>query len=172
MSAISSLLNIAAFRSLTVGLVACQLGSVVGSSFSWLVPMLLIDSAVGDCKQNVLELCAPGDASGELGMLEGWVMSRLSRWLSNALLCGGDISTSLLTASREKLNYAKLFTLAETDVRLTFLTVDPVRLRIGHVGRFRVSFHLRNLRVQIRHGHYLMKNLKLSMFCTILMKNQ
>jgi hypothetical protein len=29
-------------------------------------------------------------------MLDGWVMS-ISRWLSKALLWGGDMSTSLLT---------------------------------------------------------------------------
>jgi hypothetical protein len=71
MSAINSLLNIAAFLSLTVGLVACQLGSVVGSSPSLFGLTLLGEIDEGDCKQKVVEFCAPGDASGELGMLDG-----------------------------------------------------------------------------------------------------
>lgn len=78
-SAISSLLNIAALRSLTVGFVACQLGSVVGSSPSWLELMLLTDNADGDCRQNDDELCPLGDAKGELGMLDGWVINIFSR---------------------------------------------------------------------------------------------
>lgn len=77
MSAINSLLNIAAFRSLTVGFVACQLGSVVGSSLSLF--RLPSESPDGDCKQNVVKFCAPGDARGELGMLDGCVINRLSR---------------------------------------------------------------------------------------------
>lgn len=101
MSAINSLLNIAALRSRTVGFVACQLGSVVGSSDSWLDAMLLIEAVDGDCKQNEAEPCPLGDASGELGTLDGCVISILSRWLSNALLCGGDISTSLFTVARD-----------------------------------------------------------------------
>lgn len=65
--------------------------------------MLVTDSADGDCRQKEVELCPLGDANGELGMELGCVISMLSRWLSNALLCGGDISTSLLTVKEIKI---------------------------------------------------------------------
>lgn len=79
MSAINSLLNIAAFRSLTVGFVACQLGSVVGSFVSWLEVMWFTETADGECKQNEVELCPLGEPKGELGMLDGCVINILSR---------------------------------------------------------------------------------------------
>lgn len=48
-----------------------------------------------DCRQNEVELRAPGEANGELGKLLGCVISILSLCISE-LLCGGDISTELL----------------------------------------------------------------------------
>lgn len=59
MSDINSLLNIAAFRSRTVDLVACQLGS----------PVSMVKIVFGIV--NDVELCAPGDVSGDDGMLDG-----------------------------------------------------------------------------------------------------
>lgn len=58
-SDMSSLLNIAAFRSRTVGLVACQFGS----------PVSMVNIVFGIV--NDVELCAPGDVSGDDGMLDG-----------------------------------------------------------------------------------------------------
>lgn len=95
-SAIKSLLNMAALRSRTVGFVACQFGSAVTSVVSMNECVLLLDV---DCKQKDVELNAPGEAKGELGMLEGCVISILSRCVSDELLCGGDISTPLLIVS-------------------------------------------------------------------------
>lgn len=117
--------------------------------------MLLIDASDGDCKQNEEEPCPLGEANGELGMLDGCVISMLSRWLSNALLCGGDISTSLFTVAKDEKVFfyyfsKQFFSSSRRDTQrkaqflITFLTVDPVRLRKRHVGRLRVPFHLSN----------------------------
>lgn len=59
MSDMSSLLNMAAFRSRTVGLVACQFGS----------PVSMVKIVFGIV--NDVELWAPGDVSGDDGMLDG-----------------------------------------------------------------------------------------------------
>lgn len=131
----------------------------------------MTDSADGDCRQKEVELCPLGDANGELGMELGCVISMLSRWLSNALLCGGDISTSLLTVKEIKI-WKKISHSSDNKnlifaFSITFLTVDPVRLREWHVGRLGIPFHLRNFGIEIRHGHYLIKNLKLSIFCEL-----
>jgi hypothetical protein len=72
MSAISSLLNIAAFLSLTVGLEACQLGSMV----DWPGQVKLKDVLV-----------KLGDARGDVGALAGCVICIVSRW---EMLWGGD----------------------------------------------------------------------------------
>lgn len=69
----------AAFRSRTVGFVACQLGSVVS----------MMDVVFDDGMVNEVELRAPGDASGDEGALHGWVTCMLSRNIKG-LLCGGD----------------------------------------------------------------------------------
>jgi hypothetical protein len=72
MSAISSLLNIAAFLSLTVGLEACQLGSTV----DWPGQVKLKDVLV-----------KLGDASGDVGALAGCVICIASRC---EMLWGGE----------------------------------------------------------------------------------
>lgn len=63
MSAISSLLNMAAFLSLTLALLACQLGSIV------LIP-------AGDVVRVkvVVEVAGLGDASGDTGAEAGCVI--------------------------------------------------------------------------------------------------
>lgn len=74
----SSLLNMAALRSRTVGLVACQFGSPVS-----MVNMVLFGIV------NDVELWAPGDVNGDDGMLDGCVTCIFSRCICE-LLCGGD----------------------------------------------------------------------------------
>lgn len=77
-SDISSLLNMAAFRSRTVGLVACQFGS----------PVSMMNMALFGIVNDV-ELWAPGDVNGDDGMLDGCVTCIFSRCIWE-LLCGGD----------------------------------------------------------------------------------
>lgn len=77
-SDISSLLNMAAFRSRTVGLVACQFGS----------PVSMVNMALFGIVNDV-ELWAPGDVNGDDGMLDGCVTCIFSRCIWE-LLCGGD----------------------------------------------------------------------------------
>lgn len=91
-SDISSLLNIAAFRSRTVGLVACQFGS----------PVSIANIVFGSV--NDVELCAPGDVNGDDGMLDGWVTCMFSRCICE-LLCGGDSNKwPLFNDSTETIN--------------------------------------------------------------------
>lgn len=76
-SDISSLLNIAAFRSRTVDFVACQFGS----------PVSIVNKLFGIV--NDVELWAPGDINGDDGILDGcvtWIFSRCTC----ELICGGD----------------------------------------------------------------------------------
>lgn len=74
-SDISSLLNMAPLRSRTVGLVACQFGS----------PVSIVNMLFG--MVNDVELCAPGDVSGDDGILDGWVTCISSRCVWR-LCCG------------------------------------------------------------------------------------
>lgn len=110
MSAIKSLLNMAALRSRTDDLVACQLGSPVSMGLNvplWVeqlpaaLPLLdplvllllnpLAPPLIPVGIQNDVELRAPGEASGEDGALHGCVTCMLfSRCTRAALLCGGD----------------------------------------------------------------------------------
>lgn len=74
MSAIKSLLNMAAFRSRTVLLVACQFGSPVSAAvvlvMTLLPPLLVLLTPVG--RQNEVELRAPGEVMvGDDGALQG-----------------------------------------------------------------------------------------------------
>lgn len=66
-SDISSLLNMAALRSRTVGFVACQFGS----------PVSMVNIVFG--MVNEMELCAPGDVIGDDGILDGCVTCMSSR---------------------------------------------------------------------------------------------
>lgn len=72
-SAMSSLLNIAALRSLTEGLLACQLGSNVVCGFG--------------LHKLKFVLVMPGLDNGELFADAGWVICVLSLC---EILCGGD----------------------------------------------------------------------------------
>lgn len=69
----------AAFRSRTVGFVACQFGS----------PVSMVNIVFGIV--NEVELCAPGDVNGDDGTLDGCVTCIFSRCMCE-LLCGGDNS--------------------------------------------------------------------------------
>jgi len=95
MSDMSSLLNMAALRSRTEGLLACQLGS----SVDW----------DGDCGGERLKVVVSelGEANGELGRLAGCVTKMLlSRCeIPPALLSGGDPALLMLSAAiKEKIN--------------------------------------------------------------------
>lgn len=91
-SDMSSLLNMAAFRSRTVGLVACQFGS----------PVSMVNIVFGIV--NDVELWAPGDVNGDDGMLDGCVTCIVSRCICE-LLCGGDNSKwPLFNDSTEKIS--------------------------------------------------------------------
>lgn len=67
MSDMSSLLNMAALRSRTVGLVACQFGS----------PVSIVNILFG--MVNDVEHWDPGDVSGDDGILDGCVTCISSR---------------------------------------------------------------------------------------------
>lgn len=90
MSDMSSLLNIAAFRSRTEGLEACQLGSSVDCD------------GEGDCGGERLKVLVRelGEASGELGRLEGWVTKMLLSLceIPPVLLSGGEPALLMLSA--------------------------------------------------------------------------
>lgn len=74
MSAINSLLNMAAFRSRTVDLVACQFESSV--------------VRLEHVRLKLLVVIKFGDANGDVGALAGCVICIVSRW---EMLLGGDI---------------------------------------------------------------------------------
>lgn len=78
MSAIKSLLNMAAFRSRTVLLVACQFGSAVSVAvvlvMTLLPPLLVLLPFAPVGRQNEVALRAPGEVMvGDDGALQGWV---------------------------------------------------------------------------------------------------
>lgn len=134
MSAIRSLLNMAALRSRTLALVACQLGSPV-STLAWidvapaevgcaapladvLTPAVnrswnICDVAGSGIENAAVVLEAPGEANGDCGALHGWVTCMFSRCDRAAELwwCGGDKCKDddpLLRVSTENLIYYSL----------------------------------------------------------------
>ncbi|KAJ8874118.1 hypothetical protein PR048_024959, partial [Dryococelus australis] len=98
MSAMSSLLNMAALRSRTVGLVACQLGSMVDWPGDTRLKVVLV--AV-DVAAVALLLTLLGDARGEVGALAGCVICIASLC---EMLCGGD-SPTLFSVSAGNCQY-------------------------------------------------------------------
>lgn len=88
MSAINSLLNMAAFRSRTVDLVACQFESSV--------------VRLEHVRLKLLVVIKFGDANGDVGALAGCVICIVSRW---DMLLGGDIDKPpLLSVSTRTYN--------------------------------------------------------------------
>lgn len=88
MSAINSLLNMAAFRSRTVDLVACQFESSV--------------VRLEHVRLKLLVVIKFGDANGDVGALAGCVICIVSRW---EMLLGGDIDKPpLLSVSTRTYN--------------------------------------------------------------------
>lgn len=103
-SAINWLLNIAAFRSLTVGLDACQFGSTVV-----ICPDMLVDRVLNAFAPEPLPplLAGLGDASGEVGALAGWVTTMWDSLWDMEL--GGDTdSPALFMVSTKKFNKLKI----------------------------------------------------------------
>jgi hypothetical protein len=132
MSAISSLLNIKRFRSRTVGLAACQLGSAVST--------MLVEPLAG--MQNDVELNAPGEPSGDEPKLEQFWVTSLSLC---TLLCGGDwmdiepLLFPVMTGTKISEDGLVVFLLGQWQLRST---VHPSLRKIGKICRniFLVAF--------------------------------